>query len=111
MASQAPLFGQFAGLLNGAIQSQDGDALCKLLPIEPPFNADYARLLDEVFSVFDSDDSFKDSIRTEIAVVASDDKDAWHAFADFLATYFDFIHDVDIENLLRTYEQLSNLLT
>jgi hypothetical protein len=111
MAGQAPLFAQFAGLLNDAIDREDGETLCRLLPIEPPFNADYARLLDEVYAVFDDDDVFKECIQGEIAVIASDDKDAWYAFADFLVTYFDFIRHVNIEDLLRTYSQLENLIT
>jgi hypothetical protein len=107
----SPLFAQFANILNTVIQSQDGEALRKLLPIEPPFDADYGRLTNEVFSAFKSIDALKDAIRRAIAVIARDDKDAWHTFADFLATYFEFIRKVNVENLLETYEKLSNLLT
>src|SRR5215471_14974049 len=111
MNTRLPLFGQFASFLNNAINNQDGQALLKLLPIEPPFDSDYGRLLDEIFSVFKSLDSLKASIRTSIAVIAKDDKDAWHAFSDFLATYFEFIRNLNVENLLETYEKLSYLLT
>jgi hypothetical protein len=111
MVNQPPLFSQFANFLNSAIHNQDGQALLKLLPIEPPFDSDYGRLLDEIFSVFKSVDSLKDSIRTVIAVIAKDDKDAWHPFSGFLATYFEFIRKVNVENLLETYERLSSLLT
>jgi hypothetical protein len=107
----SPLFGQFASLLNSAIENQDGDALLRLLPIEPPLPPDYDRLLHEVYAVFETDDSFKKSIQQAITVIANDDKDAWHTFADFLATYFEFIREVNIEDLLDTYEKLSNLLT
>jgi hypothetical protein len=107
----SPLFDQFAGLVNSAIALDDGDALRRLLPIEPPFSSDYDTLLDEVFAVFDSTDALKEYVRGAIDVIAADDNDAWHAFADFLATYFDFIHDVDLENLLHAYENLANLLT
>jgi nuclear mRNA export protein PCID2/THP1 len=111
MVTQPPLFSQFANLLNNAIHNQDGQGLLKLLPIEPPFDSDYGRLLNEIFSVFKSLDSLKASIRSAIAVIAKDDKDAWHAFSDFLATYFEFIRNLNVENLLETYERLSNLLT
>jgi hypothetical protein len=110
MTSALLLSRQFFDLLNGAINAQNGENLKTLLPIEPPFQPDYHKLLDEVFARFTDVDVLKEAIRTSITAASIDDKDAWQAFPEFLATWFQFVKTVNPENLLETYEKLSNLL-
>ena len=111
MARSTHLLQQMLRLLNNTIASEDGDLLQKQLPIEPPFHDDYISLLAEINSTFSDIDSLKEFIRNGIDVSSSDDKDAWYALPDFLSQYFSFIRDVNLQDLLATYEMLSNLMT
>jgi hypothetical protein len=109
--SPAPsLSRQFLNLLNGAIDSQNGETLKTLLPIEPPFQPDYLKLLEEVFTLFSDVDALKDAIKNGTNAATIDDKDSWQAFPEFLATWFQFVKTVNPANLLETYEKLTNLL-
>jgi hypothetical protein len=99
-------FGQFMQHVNLAISSQNAGMLRSLLPIEPPFKSDYHNLLNQLSSM--TDDSLETAIQKATNPIA---KGEWNAFADFMTTYFRFIGSVNPQNLLETYDKLSQLIT
>lgn len=105
------LLSQFLNLINGTIRSQNGNVLQVLLQIEPPFRADYVKMVDGTFSEFSELDAVKESIRSAMPVTSDGNKDEWSLLPDFLANYFLFVKTVDPSNLLDTYDKLSSLLT
>lgn len=111
MASSKSILQRFLAVLDNDINTGNGDALQKLLPIEPPFNSDYIHMLEEIRLSFSDPQDLQEFIRDRINVSGGDDPDAWYAFPDFIVNYFNFIRDVNVENLLETYEMLSNLIT
>jgi hypothetical protein len=111
MASSNQLLRRFLGVLDNVINTGNGGGLQELLPIEPPFNSDYIHMLEEISSSFSDPQVLQEFIRDRINVSGGDDPDAWYAFPDFIVNYFNFIRDVNVENLLETYEMLSNLIT
>jgi hypothetical protein len=108
--AKSALLSQFIGLLNMAIAGQNGELLKSVLPIEPPFKSDFVKLIDDVFTRYSDLDSLKEDLKLGIPVAAQDDKDAWQAFPDFLVDWLGFIRTVNVENLLETYDMLSNLI-
>jgi hypothetical protein len=104
------LLRQYLQLVNSAIANKNGNQLSTLLPIEPPFGEDYQNLLNDIFSTYSDSTALKDVIKNGVEVVAREDRDSWATFPEFLQTYFNFIRTVNPNDLLTTYEKLSNLL-
>ncbi|PSK46208.1 hypothetical protein B9Z65_5176 [Elsinoe australis] len=113
-----PTVTQFLAEISNILSSRDAQKLCSYLVIEPPYAPIYETLRSEVRSSFNSQDGTSaqrlestcldklNSVLTEPEGYAP----TWTAFNKFMAQYFIFLRDVDVSNLLTTYELLSELL-
>jgi hypothetical protein len=102
--------------IQGAVTQQNGEQLRQLLPIEPPFHPDFQNLIREVsqsneFAGDGATVSLKNFIESRLPLADYQaSRDAWVALPDFLAEFLRFVRDVKVENLLETFERLSDLV-
>ncbi|KAF2687597.1 hypothetical protein K458DRAFT_167127 [Lentithecium fluviatile CBS 122367] len=117
----APLLTQVCSEVNGALQRRDGVFLASILAIEPPFTPIYEQLIVGLRATYpaNTNDAIGRLERDIRAIVGeteeSEDADGrpvprWGAMVTFLASWMAFIRDVDVLNLLKTYEDLSELI-
>jgi tetratricopeptide (TPR) repeat protein len=106
---------QFCTTVNSALRARDGTQLKEVILLEPPFPDIYQRLIASLESKYPQTDTSSEE-RLEILIRASvletgitDDGPGWNPMVTFLAAWMSFIRDVNIENLLETYQRLSEL--
>lgn len=113
-----PTLSRFLSETAGVLRSRDADKLCQYLVIEPPYPQIYEQLRAEIRSTYNAQDR---TALQRLETVCSDQLSAvltdpegnaptWTAFTKFMAQYFIFLRDVDVSNLLATYELLSEVL-
>jgi hypothetical protein len=100
--------------------SSNAQELQNWLKIEPPFEGEYASIIQEMRSQHPGDADAANSIKTNarleskaktlLSAVQLSTGDEWSAFATFIAHYLCFVRDVDPSNLLSTYRQLTELV-
>lgn len=113
-----PTVTQFLTEISNILSSRDASKLCSYLVIEPPYAPIYETLRSEVRSSFNSQDGtsaqrLESTCLDKLNSVLTDPEGyapTWTAFNKFMAQYFIFLRDVDVSNLLTTYELLSELL-
>lgn len=108
-----PTLDQFLGEINRITTLKNSAQLSQYLIIEPPYAASYNTIISEVRRQYPkgSEDALERKIVGAVGIIEGDDETAsWTAFARFLVLYFGFLRDVDVGNLLETYELLSELL-
>ncbi|KAJ5593810.1 uncharacterized protein N7459_000018 [Penicillium hispanicum] len=112
MAGQAPILDQFLGELSEFVRNRDGDQLQNFLQIEPPLSDLYQRMIEELRQRYrpgaQSDTELLQ--RCEALVPHSKGSSSWTAFPIFVKLYLTFLRDVNVENLLETYNLLKGLL-
>jgi len=107
-----PVLDQFLGSVAELVQNRDGVKLQDFLQIEPPLSDIYMRMIDELRQHYASS-SQKDAEllnRCEGLVPRSKGSSSWTAFPTFLRLYLTFLRDVNVDNLLETYNLLKGLL-
>ena len=118
IAMLTPTVTQFLSEVSTIIRQRNASRLCDYLVIEPPYSTIYETLRAEVRASYNAQDGTA-AQRLETActqklgnVLADPEGNAptWTAFAKFITQYFIFLRDVDVGNLLATYESLSELL-
>ncbi|KAG8628945.1 hypothetical protein KVT40_002810 [Elsinoe batatas] len=112
-----PTLTQFLSEISGILSNRDAQKLCSYLVIEPPYAPIYETLRSEVRSSFNSQDGTSAQRlestclgKLESVLKGAEGDQTWTAFNKFIAQYFFFLRDVDVGNLLATYELLSELL-
>lgn len=106
-----PILDQFIGSVADLIQSRDGAKLQDFLQIEPPLSDIYQQMIAELRQQYppgpESDTVLQQ--RCEVLVPKTSGS-SWSAFPTFMRLYFTFMRDVNVENLLETYNLLKGLL-
>jgi hypothetical protein len=91
---------KFLSSISQFLHTKDAASLADFLRVEPPLPQTYWELSQEL----------KRGIDVEKAVDSIDNDDAWPGFLVFLKEYLEFWRDVNFEDLLETYFQLSALV-
>lgn len=111
------LIEQFLTGLSSIVRGRDGPRMQDFLLIEPPFNNNdlYNRLIEELRNQFPQGSeeqlqSLCDRAFPDVLDDSDPDSSPWTAFMRFLVEYFTFLRDVDVSNLLKTYEMLAELV-
>ncbi|KAI9373458.1 hypothetical protein BJX61DRAFT_541712 [Aspergillus egyptiacus] len=113
MASHsAPTLDRFLTSLAEIVRDRDGAKLQDFLQIEPPLPDVYGQMVVELRQQYPNGSPKEADLlrRCEGLVPKSKGSSAWTAFPTFMKLYFCFLRDVNVENLLETYDLLKALL-
>lgn len=107
-----PVLDQFLGSVAELVQNRDGVKLQDFLQIEPPLSDIYMRMIDELRQHYASGPQKDAELlrRCEGLVPRSKGSSSWTAFPTFLKLYLTFLRDVNVGNLLDTYNFLKGLV-
>ncbi|KAK5684197.1 hypothetical protein LTS10_004061 [Elasticomyces elasticus] len=106
--------GQFLVQVNGFVQARNGEDLTQWLALEPPFNAQYLEMIQELQTAFPrgNEEALEQRCSQILkAAVVGDEGSPWTAFVKFMAHYLAYMRDVssDVDKYLETYASLSEL--
>ncbi|KAL5344079.1 hypothetical protein BJX70DRAFT_7591 [Aspergillus crustosus] len=103
---------RFLASLADIVRDRDGAKLQDFLQIEPPLPNVYGQMVDELRQKYPNGSSQETDLlrRCETLVPKTKDSGSWPAFPTFMKLYFCFLRDVNVENLLETYDKLKGLL-
>ncbi|KAL4880621.1 hypothetical protein BJY04DRAFT_228266 [Aspergillus karnatakaensis] len=102
---------RFLTSLAEIVRDRDGRKLQDFLQIEPPLPDIYGQMVDELRQKYPNATKEAELLRRcEGLVPKSKDSSSWSAFPTFMKLYFCFLRDVNVENLLETYDMLKGLL-
>ncbi|KAL5363107.1 hypothetical protein BJX96DRAFT_112928 [Aspergillus floccosus] len=106
-----PTLDRFLSSIADLVKNRDGAQLQDFLQIEPPLSDVYCQMVDELRrrypNVADEADLLR---RCEGLVPRAKGSSSWTAFPTFMKLYFTFLRDVNVDNLLDTYNLLKGLL-
>jgi hypothetical protein len=117
---QASMEAQFCNEVNNALRARDAAKLEDILLIEPEFPPIYHDLIQSLQTSYPKSDprseqKLENIIRQSVSETGeSEDEEgrpvpSWSQMVLFLTTWMSFIRDVNVDNLLETYERLSDL--
>ncbi|KMU81298.1 COP9 signalosome complex subunit 12 [Coccidioides immitis RMSCC 3703] len=111
-APETPVFNNFLSGLQEIIRARDGAKLQDFLQLEPPLAPIYNQMVDELRQAYPSASGKDERLlaKCESLLPASASTSPWSAFPLFMRLYFTFLRDVNLDNLLETYELLRTLL-
>ncbi|KAF2839483.1 hypothetical protein M501DRAFT_972917 [Patellaria atrata CBS 101060] len=112
MAS-TPTLEQFLRELGNIIRAGDGEQMRNYMIIEPPYNDLYQKMINEVRQNYpkEQEGALDDFCRDNLPEARDGiDGVSWTAFIYFIAQYFTFIRDVNVDNLLDTYNLFSEVM-
>lgn len=104
---------QFLSEIARIVSGKDGKQLQNYLIIEPPYSGLYVNMISEMRQQFPKhrEEALESKCSTYLPVSReSSDEPPWSAFIKFIAQYLIFLRDVDTNNLLGTYNSLSELV-
>ncbi|KAL4916180.1 hypothetical protein BDW62DRAFT_186956 [Aspergillus aurantiobrunneus] len=103
---------RFLTSLAEIVRDRDGAKLQDFLQIEPPLPDAYGQMVNELRQQYPNGSPKEADLlrRCEGLVPKSKGGSSWTAFPTFLKLYFSFLRDVNVENLLETYDMLKGLL-
>lgn len=107
-----PILDQFLGSVANLVETRDGAKLQDFLQIEPPLSEIYQQMIAELRQRYPPGPQ-SDAVlqqRCEVLVPKTKGGSSWSAFPTFMRLYFTFMRDVNVENLLETYNLLKGLL-
>lgn len=111
MAGQTPILDQFLRSVADLIQNRDGAKLQDFLQIEPPLSDIYQQMIQELRQRYRPAQGDNELLqRCESLVPRTKGGSSWTAFPTFMKLYFTFLRDVNVDNLLETYNLLKGLL-
>jgi hypothetical protein len=111
MAGQTPILDQFLRSVTDLVQNRDGAKLQDFLQIEPPLSDIYQQMIQELRQRYPSPHGDNELLqRCEGLVPRTTGTSSWTAFPTFMKLYFAFLRDVNVDNLLETYNRLRGLL-
>ncbi|KAL4757837.1 uncharacterized protein BDW70DRAFT_105252 [Aspergillus foveolatus] len=107
-----PVLDRFITSLAEIVRDRDGAKLQDFLQIEPPLPDVYRQMVDELRQHYPNGSTKEAELlrRCEGLVPKSKGGSAWTAFPTFMKLYFCFLRDVNVDNLLETYDMLKMLL-
>jgi hypothetical protein len=102
--------------VNSAIQARNAEQLGSIVLLEPPFPSDHEELIVSLRNNYPesnaSSESRLDELIRKVVTETADYQDAdgsWSAMVTFLVRWMTFLRDLDIDNLLHTYQRLAGL--
>lgn len=110
--SSTPTLDQFLSEISQILHQQDSSKLCDYLVIEPPYGQVYHSMINELRSAYPKgkDPALEVKCSSSLPDGLGEDNASWGAFTKFMVQYLSFIRDVDVQNLLETYNLLSELV-
>ncbi|KAJ5884655.1 hypothetical protein N7495_009165 [Penicillium taxi] len=112
MATQTPVLDEFIAGVAAIIRSRDGTKLQDFLQIEPPLSEIYNRMILELRQQYPPGPQSDNDLlkRCEALIPHPKNASPWLSFQTFMKLYFTFLRDVNVENLLETYNLLKVLV-
>ncbi|KAL1954744.1 hypothetical protein VTO42DRAFT_744 [Malbranchea cinnamomea] len=113
VAPETPVLNNFLASIAELVQTRDGAKLQDFLQLEPPLPPIYDQMIAELRQSYPLGNSAKDAElleKCEKLVPRTEDGPHWNAFPPFMRLYLTFLRDVNVENLLETYNLLKALL-
>jgi hypothetical protein len=106
--------------VNSAIQARNAEQLGSIVLLEPPFPSDHEELIVSLRNNYpesnESSENRLDELIRKVVTETADYQDAdgsivqsWSAMVTFLVRWMTFLRDLDIDNLLHTYQRLAGL--
>lgn len=119
-AFQTSIEAQFCNEVNEALRAHDGPRLLSILQLEPPFGPIYQNLIDSLRKKYSKSNARSEAqletiVRNNVPETGEGEDEEgrpvpnWTPMVAFIASWMAFIRDVNVENLLDTYERLSDL--
>ena len=110
MAIIAPFLHEISAIL----RDRDGTRLGNVLLIEPPYPPAYITIRNAMVTAYPK--GTEDTLESRINAVIPEARDgldgsSWTAFITFLVSWFGFMRDVEVENLLDTFRLLTDLVS
>lgn len=107
-----PTLDRFLSGLVDLIKNRDGARLQDFLQIEPPLSDVYMQMVVELRQQYPNGSPKEADLlrRCEGLVPRVKGGSSWTAFPTFMKLYFTFLRDVNVDNLLDTYNLLKGLL-
>ncbi|EGD97734.1 hypothetical protein TESG_05135 [Trichophyton tonsurans CBS 112818] len=107
-----PVLNNFLDSIAGLLQSRDGAKLQDFLQLEPPLSAIYNQMTTELQQRHPAggDKDAELFSKCESLTAGGQLGSSWPAFPPFMRLYLTFLRDVNVDNLLETYNLLKSLL-
>ncbi|KAL1966177.1 hypothetical protein VTN77DRAFT_4729 [Rasamsonia byssochlamydoides] len=106
-----PVLDRFLTSVAELVANRDGEKLQDFLQIEPPLPDIYGQMVMELRTKYPNGEGDAELLkRCEALVPKVKGGTSWSAFPMFMKLYFAFLRDVNVENLLETYNRLKALL-
>ncbi|THC95653.1 hypothetical protein EYZ11_004866 [Aspergillus tanneri] len=111
-SSGTPVLDRFLSGLSDLVKNRDGDKLQDFLQIEPPLSNVYQQMVNELQQQYPNTPQKDADLlrRCEGLVPRTKGSSSWTAFPTFMKLYFTFLRDVNVDNLLETYNMLKGLV-
>lgn len=111
-AMNTPVLDNFLASVAELVRDRDGPKLQDYLQIEPPLPEIYHTMVDELKSHYPAGPQGDAELlkRCETLVPRARAGSPWTPFPVFMKLYLTFLRDVNVENLLETYNLLKGLL-
>lgn len=111
-AQQTPVLHRFLSDVADLVRDHNGAKLQDFLQIEPPLPPIYSQMVDELRRFYPSGQHGDAELlrRCEGLVPRPKGGSSWIAFPTFMKLYLSFLRDVNVDNLLETYNLLKGLL-
>jgi hypothetical protein len=110
--TETPILDRFLSAVAELVQNRDGVKLQDFLQIEPPLSPIYHEMIGELRRRYPRDGRKDEELlaKCETLVPSTESGSSWSAFPVFLRLYLMFLRDVNVDNLLETYDLLKGLL-
>ncbi|EGD85218.1 hypothetical protein H113_09019 [Trichophyton rubrum MR1459] len=107
-----PVLNNFLDSIGGLLQSRDGTKLQDFLQLEPPLSAIYNQMTTELRQRYPAGDNKDTELLSKCESLTAEGQlgSFWPAFPPFMRLYLTFLRDVNVDNLLETYNLLKGLL-
>lgn len=92
------------------IRSRDGTKLQDFMQLEPPLPDIYQQLADQLRQQFPNGPDSDAELQRRCEGLVPKGGSSWMAFPTFMKLYLFFLRDINVENLLETYNMLKVLL-
>lgn len=95
------------------LREKNGAQLQDYLLLEPPLPPLYNIIVEELRQVFPASNPDALELKCKSCIPEYEDGDeggSWASFTSFMAKYFAFLRDVDVNHLVETHDMLKGLL-